>query len=104
MFVLGINISHHPSVCLLDDGEIVYYLEDDRLNRDKEKELAKLERKIAKKRNNLNDKKKVLTKVELAVDPKRQQTTNKNTVAGMGSMSNNRPKDIMRQLQYIIEQ
>ena len=48
--------------------------------RDKEKELAKLERKIAKKRNNLNEKKKVLTKVELAVDPKRQQTTNKNTV------------------------
>ena len=45
--------------------------------RDKEKELAKLERKIAKKRNNLNEKKKVLTKVELAVDPKRQQTTNK---------------------------
>ena len=48
--------------------------------RDKEKELAKLERKIAKKRNNLNEKKKVLTKFELAVDPKRQQTTNKNTV------------------------
>ena len=38
MFVLGINISHHPSVCLLDDGEIVYYLEDDRLNRVKEED------------------------------------------------------------------
>ena len=36
MFVLGVNISHHPSVCLLDDGEVVYYLEDDRLNRNKE--------------------------------------------------------------------
>ena len=38
MFVLGVNISHHPSICLLDDGEIVYYLEDDRLNRNKEEE------------------------------------------------------------------
>lgn len=38
MFVLGVNISHHPSICLLDDGEIVYYLEDDRLNRKKEEE------------------------------------------------------------------
>ena len=38
MFVLGVNISHHPSVCLLDDGEIVYYLEDDRLNRNKEQD------------------------------------------------------------------
>jgi len=38
MFVLGVNISHHPSVCLLDDGEIVYYLEDDRLNRVKEED------------------------------------------------------------------
>ena len=23
MFILGINVSHHPSICLLDDGEIV---------------------------------------------------------------------------------
>ena len=38
MFVLGVNVSHHPSICLLDDGEIVYYLEDDRLNRNKEEE------------------------------------------------------------------
>tara|TARA_A100001037_G_scaffold3927_1_gene3773 strand:+ start:2966 stop:4057 length:1092 start_codon:yes stop_codon:yes gene_type:complete len=38
MFILGINVSHHPSICLLDDGEIVYYLEDDRLNKNKEEE------------------------------------------------------------------
>tara|TARA_B100000427_G_scaffold76810_1_gene62698 strand:- start:1146 stop:2246 length:1101 start_codon:yes stop_codon:yes gene_type:complete len=38
MFVLGVNISHHPSICLLDEGEIVYYLEDDRLNKNKEED------------------------------------------------------------------
>ena len=33
MFVLGINISHHPSICLIEDGEVIYYLEEDRLNK-----------------------------------------------------------------------
>lgn len=31
MYILGINISHDPSCCLLKDGEIVWYSEDDRL-------------------------------------------------------------------------
>lgn len=31
MYILGVNISHEPSACLLKDGEIVYFCEDDRL-------------------------------------------------------------------------
>lgn len=31
MYILGVNISHDPSACLLKDGEIVYYCEDERL-------------------------------------------------------------------------
>lgn len=31
MYILGINISHDPSCCLLKDGEIIWYSEDDRL-------------------------------------------------------------------------
>ena len=38
MYILGINISHHASVCLLKDGEVVFYLEEDRLSREKEAE------------------------------------------------------------------
>lgn len=37
-YILGVNISHHPSLALLKDGELVYYLEDDRWNRIKEEE------------------------------------------------------------------
>ena len=37
-YILGINISHHPSLALLRDGELVYYLEDDRWNRKKEQQ------------------------------------------------------------------
>lgn len=33
MKILGINISHHGSSCLLEDGEIKYFLEDERINR-----------------------------------------------------------------------
>lgn len=36
MKVLGINISHNSSSCLLDDGKIVYFLEDERLTRIKQ--------------------------------------------------------------------
>ena len=36
MYILGVNISHHASVCLLKDGEVIFYLEDDRLSRNKE--------------------------------------------------------------------
>lgn len=35
MYILGVNISHDPSVCLLKDGEIMYYSEDERLTGDK---------------------------------------------------------------------
>lgn len=35
MYILGINISHHTSSCLLLDGEIVYYIEEERLSRKK---------------------------------------------------------------------
>ena len=40
MFVLGINISHHPSICLIENGKVIYYLEEDRLNKVKIKELG----------------------------------------------------------------
>lgn len=40
MKILGINISHHSSSCLLDDGKIVYFLEDERLTRFKENSLT----------------------------------------------------------------
>lgn len=33
MKILGINISHHGSSCLLEDGQIKYFLEDERINR-----------------------------------------------------------------------
>jgi carbamoyltransferase len=36
MYILGVNISHHPSLALLKDGELIYYLEDDRWNKRKE--------------------------------------------------------------------
>lgn len=36
MYILGINLSHHASVCLLKDGQVIYYLEDDRLSHNKE--------------------------------------------------------------------
>ena len=31
MYILGVNISHEPSACLLKDGEIVYFTEEERL-------------------------------------------------------------------------
>ena len=31
--ILGINISHNGSVCILDDGEIVFFLEEERVSR-----------------------------------------------------------------------
>ena len=33
MYILGINISHHSSIALLKDGELVYFLEEERLNK-----------------------------------------------------------------------
>ena len=41
MFILGVNISHHPSIALLKDAEIVYYMEDDRYNGHKEEEWTR---------------------------------------------------------------
>lgn len=38
MYILGINISHHASISLLHDGEVVYYMEDDRYSGNKEEE------------------------------------------------------------------
>lgn len=35
MYILGINISHHSSTCLLKDGEILFFLENDRITRKK---------------------------------------------------------------------
>lgn len=35
MYILGINISHHPSSCLLKDGEVQYFIEEERLNKTK---------------------------------------------------------------------
>ena len=31
MYILGVNISHEPSACLLKDGEVVYFSEEERL-------------------------------------------------------------------------
>ena len=36
MYILGVNLSHHASVCLLKNGKVLFYLEDDRLSGDKE--------------------------------------------------------------------
>lgn len=41
MFILGVNISHHPSIALLKDGELVHYFEDDRYNGRKEEEWTR---------------------------------------------------------------
>jgi len=38
MYILGVNISHDSSTCLLKDGEIVYYSENERLTGDKARE------------------------------------------------------------------
>lgn len=35
MYILGINISHHSSTCLLKDGETLFFIENDRLTRKK---------------------------------------------------------------------
>jgi len=41
MYILGINLSHHSSTCLLNDGKIVYYIEEERLSRKKEHQIGK---------------------------------------------------------------
>lgn len=33
MYILAVNISHHASVCLLKDGEIVFFLEEERVSK-----------------------------------------------------------------------
>ena len=35
MLIAGVNTSHHGSVCLLKDGELVFYIEEERLSRKK---------------------------------------------------------------------
>lgn len=35
MYILGINISHHSSACLLKDGEILFHVENDRITKRK---------------------------------------------------------------------
>lgn len=35
MYILGINFSHDSSICLLKDGEILFYLEEERLSHEK---------------------------------------------------------------------
>lgn len=35
MKILGINISHDSSSCLIEDGKLIYFMEDERLNRKK---------------------------------------------------------------------
>jgi carbamoyltransferase len=36
MKILGINISHHASSCLIEDGNVLYFLEEERISRIKE--------------------------------------------------------------------
>jgi carbamoyltransferase len=38
MYILSINISHHASSCLLEDGEVIYYIEEERLSKIKNHE------------------------------------------------------------------
>jgi len=33
MYILAVNISHHASVCLLKDGEMVFFLEEERVSK-----------------------------------------------------------------------
>tara|TARA_R110000787_G_scaffold280254_1_gene390885 strand:- start:72 stop:1157 length:1086 start_codon:yes stop_codon:yes gene_type:complete len=33
--ILGISLSHNSSICVLDEGEIIFFLEEDRLSREK---------------------------------------------------------------------
>jgi carbamoyltransferase len=35
MYILGVNLSHHPSTCLLKDGEIDLYIEEERISKQK---------------------------------------------------------------------
>jgi predicted NodU family carbamoyl transferase len=35
MKILGFNPSHHGSVCLLEDGEIKFFIQEERINRKK---------------------------------------------------------------------
>lgn len=35
MYILGVNLSHHGSICLLKDGEVLFFLEEERLSRKK---------------------------------------------------------------------
>jgi len=39
MYILGVNLSHHSSVCLLKDEKIIFYLENDRLSHIKRHEF-----------------------------------------------------------------
>lgn len=41
MYILGINISHHASSCLIKDGEILYFVEESKIIRDKQFEYHK---------------------------------------------------------------
>jgi peptide chain release factor 2 len=41
MKVLGINLGHNGSICLLDDGEIVEYLEEERISKEKGMYISK---------------------------------------------------------------
>lgn len=40
MNILGINISHHTSSCLLQNGEIIYFLEEERISRIKNHSIS----------------------------------------------------------------
>jgi carbamoyltransferase len=41
MHILGINVSHHTSTCLINDGDIIYYIEEERLSRKKGHTISK---------------------------------------------------------------
>ena len=40
MNIVGINISHHSSSCLVRDGKLVYLLEEERISRQKMHEIS----------------------------------------------------------------
>jgi carbamoyltransferase len=56
MYILGINFSHHGSICLLKDGEIVFFLEEERLSKEKYTFITNNKCKVFSKIKNYTDK------------------------------------------------
>lgn len=56
MYILGINFSHHGSICLLKDGEVVLFLEEERLSHNKYSSINDYSYKVLHKIKDYTDK------------------------------------------------